>query len=173
MRRAVLAVIGIALVWLAWTRLFPSDEAQIQAVLARIAASLDNRGAESDQGRTGPGVAGLGRLAALQNEFAADVSVDAGPPFDRLQGRQAVVSAAARVHMAVRNLTLSFPDVSITVANDRQTANAAVTARAEFDGREGRAVDARELTLQFSRHDGRWLIASVTMVQALERLDTR
>jgi ketosteroid isomerase-like protein len=175
MRRAGLAVVVIAASWLGWQWLFPSDEAQIIATLTRVAESLEGSAAAdpAEASRSAPAVGGLGRLAALQNEFTSDAIVNAGPPFERLLGRQAIVGAAARIRVAARNLTVRFSDISVTVAGDRVSASASAAAEAEFDGADGRVFEARELDLRFSRQEGRWMIASVTMVQAMERLDTR
>ena len=175
MRRVSLTIAVMAAVWFGWQWMFPSDEAEIIATLARIAAALESSDASDAAGasRSGPAVSGLGRVAALQSEFTPDAVVNAGPPFERLLGRQAIVSAAARVHVAARNLTVRFSDISVVVANDRQTARVSAVAEAEFDGPDGRTFDARELDIQFTRHDARWVIVEVTMIQAIERLDTR
>lgn len=152
-----------------WAWLFPSDEAQIEDTLHRVAAALSNA---NGQGK-GSGLEGLARVAGLQNEFAADAQVDAGPPFAKLTGRQDIVAAAARVVASVRNLEVRFPDIDTEVAGDRLTAASTVTAEARFDEASGaRAIDARELAVTFTRVDGRWLIQSVTSVAPLQRLDT-
>ncbi len=59
--------------------------------------------------------------------------------------------------------------MAITIATDRQSAAAFVTAEARFDDGSGPGIDARELELEFMRHDEDWLISAVTLVQALQR----
>lgn len=166
MARAVL-VVGLAIgAWFAWAWLFPSDEAQIRGVLERIAEGVSGAGAGEGEG----GLDRLARLAALQEEFAPDAAIDAGPPFGRVNGRQAIVAAAARVGGAARRVELTFPDVAITVADDRESAEAVVTAQAEYDANAGgRVVDARELDLRFARVDGRWVINGVVLIDTLTR----
>ena len=158
-----LAAVMAAGLWFGWRWMFPNDEAQIVAVLERIADGVSGGAAEGEVGR-------LARAASLRNEFAPDVTVEAGPPFQRLKGREAIIGAAARTSGSVRNLEVRFPDVDITIAPDRQSATALVTAEARFDEGGGRAVDARELEIGFARLDGAWVIASITLIQPLQRL---
>jgi hypothetical protein len=162
-RRVALVVAALAGLWIGWHWLFPGDEAQIVAVLDRIADGVSSGAEEGDMGR-------LARAASLRHEFAPDVTVDAGPPFQRLTGREAIIGAAARTAGVARNLSITFPDVSIAVAADRQSATAVVTAEARFDDVGGPGLDARELELAFTRHEGHWVISAVTLVAPLQRL---
>jgi hypothetical protein len=165
-RHVALVIAAAASLWVGWQWLFPSDEAQIAAVLERIA---DGVSSGEEQG----GVGRLARAAALANEFASDVTVEAGPPFERITGREAIIAVVARRAGAARNLTVTFPDVAIAVAPDRQSATAVVTAEARFDEGGTRGIDARELELVFTRHEDTWVISAVTVVRPLERLDGR
>jgi len=162
-RNLAIVVAVAAVPWFGWQWFFPSDEARIVAVLERIAEGVSTGAAEGDVGR-------LARAASLRNEFAPDITVDAGPPFQRIRGREAIIGAAARTSGSVRNLQITFPDVAITVAPDRQSATALVTAEARFDDGGGPGIDARELELEFTRTDDHWVISAVTLVQALQRL---
>ena len=161
-RRLVLLAVLMPAFYFGWQWLFPDHETEIRALLARIEDGIEN---EDDQGAQG-----LARVAALQNDFAVDATVEAGPPFQRLNGRQAIVAAAARVRVAVRNLDVEFTDVEITIAANGESASAFLTAEARFDEAGGRAIDARELEIAFSRTDRRWVVSSVVVVQALKRL---
>jgi hypothetical protein len=163
-RRVIAAALLIPACWFAWQWMFPSDEAQIRQLLTRVADAIGNDGTDAGN------IEGLAQVAALQNDFAVDATVDAGEPFQRLTGRQAIVSAAAKIRVAVRNLEIRFPDVSVDVAEGGEHATALVTAEARFDDDGGRGIDARELEMSFTRVDGRWVIASVTLVQPLKRL---
>jgi hypothetical protein len=162
-RTLAIAIAAGAGLWCGWQWLFPSDEAQIVAVLERVADAVSSGDADGDLGR-------LARAAALGNEFAPDVTVDAGPPFHRIRGREAIIGAAARTRGNVRRLEIAFPDVTIAVAPDMHTATAVVTAEVRFDAGEGRGIDARELELEFTRHEGNWVISAITLVQPLQRL---
>jgi hypothetical protein len=165
-RRAIVVVLTLAGAWFGYGWLFPGDTAQIRGVLARIADAFE--------GDDGVGVQDLARIRALQDDFAPDAVVDAGAPFLRLTGREAIVSAAGRVRAVTRNLSVRFPEIEIIVADDRQTAAATVTAEARFDDADGhRDLEAREFDLQFVRRDGQWVIMSVTLIPASEGLDVR
>jgi hypothetical protein len=176
MRRLLVIVALAAAVWFGWQRLFPSDTAQIEALFGRVAESLTNEDASEDAtgaGRAG-GLEALARVAALQNEFTVDATVDGGAPFQRLAGRQAIVAAAARVRAGVRNLAVRFPDIAMEFGDNRDEAHAQVTAEARFDEESGvRATDIRELQVTLVRIDGEWKIKSVTATSPLERLDER
>lgn len=151
--------------WFGWAWLFPSDERQIRAVLERIA-----EGVSAMDDEQGSGLDAMARLAALQDEFAPTATIDAAPPFDRVNGRQALIAAALRVRGATGQLEIEFADVTIDVAADRQTATAAVTAEAQFDAPDGgRTLDARELAMTFTRLDDRWVIATVVLMETLGR----
>jgi len=165
-RHLALAVAAAAGLWFGWQWFFPSDEAQIVAVLERIADGVSSGAEEGDIGR-------LARAASLRDAFAPDVTVDAGPPFQRITGREAIIGAAARTTGSVRNLAITFPDVALTVASDRQSATAVVTAEARFDEGGRRGLDARELELAFTRDEGHWVVSAVTLVRPLNRLDGR
>jgi hypothetical protein len=163
MRKAIVLVLVGAGLWAGWRLLFPSDEAQIRALLDRVGDTLSSAASEGD-------VARLARVASLREELAPNVTVDAGPPFKRVTGREALIGALARMRGTLRNVEVTFPDVSVAVAPDRQTAVAVVAAEAQFEDAGGRRNDARELDVEFARTDGRWVIAAVTGVSPLRRL---
>jgi hypothetical protein len=151
--------------WMAWGWLFPSDEAQIRALLDRVAEAVSSDGSDGDLAR-------LGRVAGLRQDVHPDLFVDAGPPFRELRGREAVIAAAARTGGAIRELDVAFVDVAITVDEDGQHGRATLVAEARFrdgDG-AGRTYDARELDLQFQRYEDRWVITEVALVSGLKPL---
>ena len=160
---ALLAALAGAVTY-GWRWLFPSDEAQIQAVLERIADALSGD-ADGDVNR-------LARAASLRNQFDPEVTIDPGPPFGALRGRDTVISTAATAHSAVRNLELSFADVTVLVDSVRRAATANLTAEARFNNvRGGRGADARALEVAFTRIDGAWVVSSVTAARPLRRFD--
>jgi hypothetical protein len=149
-----------------WQWLFPDDEAQIHALLERIAGGVG--AGDRDDGD----MSRLARAAALRHDFDPDVTIDAGPPFEKLRGDDAIIGAAATVHGSVRNLVVSFTDVTIHVDPAPGGATANLTAEARFDAAGGgRGVEARELDVAFRRIDGSWVVSAVTFVQTLRRLD--
>lgn len=163
MRTLIVLLAVIAAGFGAWRYVFPGDEARIRAVLHRVAEAATAGAAEGS-------VARLSRAAAIRDELAPDVTVDAGAPVPRLSGREAVVGAAARMGGTVRNLEIRFPDISVAVGSDQQSAVAVVTAEAHFDGSDGRRFEARELEIDFKRVDGNWVIAAVSVISPIRRV---
>jgi hypothetical protein len=167
LRNTVVIIAVVAVAWLGWGWMFPDDEAQIREVLDRIAEGVSGGSSEGEVGR-------LARAASLRNDFDPDIVVDAGAPFARLKGRDAVIGTAARLSGSMRNLEITFADVEIQVSADRAQAHAAMTAEARFDeGAGGRGIDARELDVSFRRLDGRWVVSEVALIRALQPLDAR
>jgi hypothetical protein len=115
-------------------------------------------------------LSGLGRAAALREEFAPDVKVDAGSPFARIDGRDALLATAARLRGMVPELDVRFVDVDVAVDGEGRAARVSATAEARFRraGSEAREVDARELDIDYGKAAGRWVITSVRLVDVLK-----
>ncbi len=166
-RATVIAVVIAAAGWLAWGWLAPSDEAEIRALLDRLADGASGEERASEIGR-------VARTAAVRGDLDPGITVDAGPPFQRLNGREAVIATAARVNKTLLSLEIRFSDVEITVDVDRQRAHATLTAEAYFMATPGaRSFDARELEMAFRRFEGRWVVAEVLLIRAIKPLTTR
>ena len=72
--------VALAALWFGWRWLFPNDEAQIRAVLERIADAVGS-------GAAGEGeVARIARAASRRRELDPQITVDAGPGFSQHQG---------------------------------------------------------------------------------------
>lgn len=160
-RLLALGAMAVA-VWLGGRWLFPSDEAQVRAVLDRIEEATRIGDGEGEMVR-------LGRLAALRELLHPELAVDAGAPFGALQGREAVLAAVGRAGHALRELEIAFVDVSVVVAPDRQSADVSLVAEARFRGERDptRGYEARELQVHAVRHESRWVVAEVALVRAL------
>ncbi len=168
LRRVVLAVALAATAWFASRWLFPSDEAQIRAVLDRIADAVGSGAREQGD------VARLARAASIHTALDPDITVDAGPPFSALSGRDAIIGSVARFNRAPRDLKVELVDVQIQVAPDRSNASVYLTAEATFvDASGDRGLEARELTLSMKRREGDWVVSGVTPVRTLQPLTPR
>lgn len=165
-RLIVLIATAVLVVWLGWRWLMPNDEAEIRAVLQRIEEGVSGT-VEGDVSR-------LARAARLRDEFAPDVTVDAGAPYSRITGREAIIGSAARLGGAGRSLALRFDDVEITVDDGGQRAQANLTAEGRVTDPTGsQSFDARELNVEFRRLESRWVVSAVTLVRALEPVGER
>jgi ketosteroid isomerase-like protein len=120
---ALLAVIGG---WLAWKTLFPSEEQRIRARLDQIVDTV-NAPSSDDLGK-------LADAARLASFFTDDVTIDPGPPYPTMRGRDAVVAAAAAAGRAAGGFELSFADVQVAVG-DGDTAHGAPDPHADVDQR--------------------------------------
>jgi hypothetical protein len=162
-QRLVTGVAIAAAVWFGWRYFFPNDEAQIRSVLERIADGVASGAAEQGE------VARIARAASIRNELDPKVTVDAGPPFSPMIGRDTLVATVARLNSTVPELEVEFEDAQVTVAPDRSTARVHVTAVARFrDERGGRGLEARVLDVLFRRLDGEWVVSEVAARVSLE-----
>jgi hypothetical protein len=171
MRAAIRLVVLLAVVaaagWYGWRWMFPDDEAAIRAVLGRIAEGVS-------AGAAGNGnMERLARVASLRHELAPDITVDAGPPFQRLTGREAIIGTAASLSGSTRDLQVRFEDVEITVEPSRQRAEVTLTVEARTRDAADGGLDSRELEVIFRRVEGRWVVANVALIRALEPMGRR
>lgn len=164
-QRLLLVVVGLAVLWFGYRRLFPDDEARIRAVLEQIADAVGSgAGDESDVSR-------LARAGSMRNHLEPQITVDAGPPFSRMIGRDTIVGTVARLRGSVDDLEVEFDDVQVAIGPDHTTARVYLTAEARYrDGSGARGLEARELDLTFRKLEDKWVVASIALVRTLEPL---
>jgi len=159
--RFVLLAVLVALgVWL-WFVLFPSPEKIIRQRLIKLARTASFSSGEGN----------LARLAAAEDiagYFATNVEVDINVP-GRVQhtlvGRAEIQQAALGARERLSGLKVTFPDINITVAPDKQSATADLTVEANIAGERDSIVQEMKFTFQ-NTEDG-WLIARVETVRTL------
>lgn len=137
--------------------------------MSAIAESLTVPAHDGELGR-------LARIAAVRNALAPDVTLSMAvtarpgvqvPP--ALVGRDAVLALAGRWVPPPGGVTVEFVDVQVTLDDSRVNAQVYCTAQVSSGPDDRPLVDARELTLGFSRIDGTWLITSVRPEETLVR----
>ena len=147
----------------------PSEEREIRNQLSGIAETLSVPAKDGDLGR-------LARIASLRNALAPDVQVSTGvsprpgaqiPP--EISGRDSVLALVGRWSPPPGGVTVEFVDVNVTLDASRTGAQVYCTVKAASGSDEKPVVDARELTIGFSRIDGEWLITSVRPEETLSR----
>ena len=145
------------------------DERAIRNQMSAVAEALTVPSNDGELGR-------VARIAAVRNVLAPDISVSTGvtarpgaevPP--ELIGRDAVLALAGRWVPPPGGVTVEFVDVQVTVDDSRVNAQVYCTARVSSGPEERPIVDARELTVGFSKIDGTWLITSVRPEETLVR----
>ena len=145
---------------LLWTVLLPSPEKVIRkqlAELARVASFSGNQGSLAV-------ISGAQKLAGF---FSTNVEVNLNLPGHAqiLNGRDEVMQAAAGARTLLDGLQVKFPDVNVTVAPDKQSANADLTVEARAAGDRG--VIWQEMKFTFQKTGGKWLISRVETVRTL------
>ena len=145
------------------------DERAIKSQMSTIAATLTVPANDGDLGR-------LSRIASMRNTLAPDVQVFTGiaarpgaqMPAE-LVGRDAVLALASRWTPPAGGVTVEFVDLQVTLDPSRVTAQVYGTAKVTSGPPERPVVDARELTMGFSKIDGAWLVSSVRPEDTLVR----
>jgi len=159
--RAVLAAVIAGLgIWL-WTWLFPGPEKVIHRRLEKLARTASFSGGESD----------LARLAAARNLagfFSTNVELNLDTPrfgHRDIMDREEITQAAVAIRMRSQGMKVNFPDITVTLAPDRQSAIADVTVQADIPGDTDNLVQEMKFTLR--RIDGEWLITRIETVRTL------
>jgi hypothetical protein len=154
---AALAALGI---WL-WTVLFPGPEKVIRKRLTELARTASSAPGESD----------LVRLAAARNLagfFSTSVELQVElPELSRRDSidREEITQAAFVVRSRAGGLKVKFPDINVTVAQDKQSAVADLTVQANISGESDSIVQEMKFTLR--KINGQWLITRVETVRTL------
>ena len=159
--RAVLVLaLAAALVWGWWT-FFPSPERVIRKDLKELAQSVSFGGNEAP-------LAKLANATKVASYFTGDAQVIVDVPgYSRLtlSGMDELRPAALRARQAMNSLKVDFVDISVSVADPKQTAVADVTAKGVVPGEKDFQI--QELRFTFARVGRNWLIRRVETVKTL------
>ena len=160
LRLVLLAALVAAGVWL-WTILFPSPEKIVRQRLAQVAAEASCNAGEN------PLVLAV-RCENLASRFSTNVEVNINvPEYGQRQevvGRAEITQAAAGMQTHLGGLKVEFPDVSVTVGPDKQSAVADVAVKVQAAGEKD--VNVQEVKFTFQKIGGDWLITRVETVRA-------
>ena len=153
---AALAALGV---WL-WTVLFPSPEKVIRRRLMELARTVSSSSNESD----------LTRLAAARSVagfFASTVELNVDLPElgQRTLDREELTQLALLARSRAGGVHVKFPDITITVAPDKQSAVADLTVEANVSGERDSIV--REMKFTLRKTDGQWLITRIETIRTL------
>jgi SnoaL-like domain len=155
----LLVVVAAAVAAYQW---WYSAERQIRRVLVSVEEGFTHAAPTS-------GLGAVSAAAALQPYFSENVVIDPGRPFGAVQGREAVLAAAARLRSSTPAFRVEFVDVQIGLAPDNLSASIDCTAMATLQDRAGQeSVDAREVIITMHVQDGRWVITHARAVEVLE-----
>ena len=158
LRLVLTAVVIAAGVWL-WTVLFPSPEKIIRRDLSELARDASFTGNQSS-------LAGIAGAQKVANFFStnAEVNVNAPGRTQSLAGRDEIMQAVAAARASLDGLKVEFPDVSVTVAPDKQSATADLTVKAQIPGHPEFIA---QMKFTFQKTGRQWLISRVETVRIL------
>jgi hypothetical protein len=164
----IVVVVALAIGGYRW---WTSDERAIRGQLSVVATTLSGTSGDDT-------FAAIGRLATLRKTLAPDLHVSAGPapaeagvgdgrPIE-IDGRDQALALFSRWIPPPGGIAVAFVDVQITIGTDRTSAQVYCTATITSRGASGeRNIDARELTIGFTKVAGDWLVASVRAEETL------
>lgn len=160
-RLFLIAVIVAAGIWI-WTLVHPSPDWVIRKRLAEVAK------AASFTPGTGyfANVAGAERLAGF---FATNAEVDIdmpGHPRQKLSSSEDILQTALGARATLKSLSVEFPDVTLVINRDKESAIADLTAEGRVGGDADMFVQEMKFTLK--KFGGQWLITRVETVQTLQ-----
>jgi hypothetical protein len=144
-----------------WRAFFPNPEKAIRARLAELAQL-------ASFGPTEAPMAKLLNAQKLASFFTPDVTIKLDMPIDAAMGsgRDAIANAAMAARQRFGMLTVQFSDLVLTLAPDRQSAIAELSARAKAGG-EADTFGPHELSLRMKRDGGKWFISRIESVKTL------
>jgi hypothetical protein len=158
-RLLLLVALIAAGVWL-WTILFPSPEQVIRKRLAQAASEASFQSGENP-------LISAARAENLSSRFGTNVEININvPEYGRQEfvGRAEIAQAAAGVRLRLSSLKVEFPDVSVTVAPDKQSAIADVALQVQAAGEKD--FNVQEMKFTFQKIGSDWLITRVETVRA-------
>lgn len=137
---------GAAYWW--WMR----PERQIQAILDDVAVAFTHDAKDS-------GLQSLAAVAALRPHLADDVSFE-GPGSARIEGREEVITAAARVRAGSQRRRVRFFDPEVTLTGDA-SATVTVTSEVATGTESGQdSLDVHRVTATLHRIANRWVVSN-------------
>ncbi len=160
--RIVSLVTLAAGVFWCWRYLFPGPEVLIRKQLAQLA------GAASIAQNEAP-LARLAKAQRLAELFARDAQVNVDVPGrsdQTFSGREEVQQAALGARaLSPITLQVTFVDINVTLATNKNSATTRLTATANLPGEK--LPEVQELEIGFTNVDDAWLINKVQTVKTL------
>ncbi|MFH1707141.1 MAG: nuclear transport factor 2 family protein [Planctomycetota bacterium] len=148
-------IAAVVLVWLLWPA---GDERQIRRMFDRLARTV------SKDAGDGPFTLS-GKHDGLRAIFTDDCEVAPGPPAHSMRGLGDVTTAYTAAFQYVKELTVSFRDVTVTVTGDTASVRTTVTAT----GPDIEGIEAREAAAELVRTGDGWRIKTIRAVPTLIR----
>jgi hypothetical protein len=157
-RLVLLAVVVAAGVWL-WTVFFPSPEKVIRHRLAEIARLASFNANENP-------LAALGGAQKLAGFCSPDLQVKLAAPANvehTFESREEIAQSDLAARSQFGALKVEFVDVLVTLAPDKQSAVADLTARTQSSGSSD--LNVQEIKFTLKKIEGQWLVTRVETVR--------
>jgi hypothetical protein len=165
--RIIIAAAVIALgIWL-WTVLFPSPEKVIRSRLNDLAETISFKGGEGT-------ISKVYHAQKVPDFFTTNVIITAEVPgygTQTMEGRENLAQAALLSRQKLQSLKVEFVGINITLAPDKQSATANLTAKITTS--QSSDFNPQELNFMLRKEDGKWLIYRVETVNTLTKLNRR
>jgi hypothetical protein len=165
-RLLLIGALAAISLWL-WTIFFPSPERVIRKNLQSLARSASFSPNEGMLVR-------LARSEKLGNYFSKNVEVNLDIPnrgTQRLMDHDEIVQAAVAARSAINTLDVRFPNITVKVSPDKQSANVELTLEASISDDPDGILQEMNLTLQ--KIAGHWLITRLKTVRVFSALASR
>jgi hypothetical protein len=158
--RIVVAGVLAALSYWAWTVFFPSPEEVIRKRLGELARTASFSPKEGL-------LAKAWNANALGDFFTLDVEVSLDVPGIQhtVSGRDELVQGYIGVRSRVSSLSVTFPDMKVTLEPDGNSAVVDLTAKAKASGQS--ELYLLELRLRMTKIKRDWLISHIETVKTL------
>jgi hypothetical protein len=161
LRGVILVVVVVALgVWL-WGVFFPNPERIIRARLREIAERASFPANQSPFAA----LSDVQRLCAL---VSPDVTIQVNAPaagHRSIEGREDLRHATMFWRSNVNGAKVEFPDIAVTVAPDKQSAEVLLTVKARVPTEPDSIYE--EMKVAFRKLDGNWLVTHAETVRML------
>jgi len=161
-RRFFLLPVVMALGAWGWIALHPGAERLIRRQLEGVSRAAS----------FGPNQGFLAKLSSAQSVadfFATNAEVHIDVPGHQghvLAGREEIQQAALASRTSVQSLTVTFPDVTVIVNADKESAVADLTLQGRVAGEQEMIV--QEMKVALRKINGQWLIVKVESVRTLQ-----
>jgi hypothetical protein len=159
--RLILLAALLALGFWGWRICFPDPERVIRNRLTELA---HNASFSANEGT----LARVYNAQALGKFFATNVQITVEGPggtMYTLQGRDQLLEQATGARSALSGLKVEFPDITVALRPDQESAVADITAKGKVNGERDSFL--QELRITFQKTGGQWLIRRVESMKTL------
>jgi hypothetical protein len=162
LKNLILAVCLVTVAVVAALRFWPSDERAIRKQIERI----ETLGSKASDEKPVNSLLHARQLAELFSD-PCTLQVESAN-FQGQYPRKQIQDRIVMLRGSYSQATVSIHDLHITIA-EKERATIRCTLRVKGEGKSQPVADVQELSAEMRKVEGDWLLASVTLVEVLER----